>query len=326
MTNSIHCVTIKKMKNIIFFFLLFVNTLIPQQKKITLTIFHAGSLSKTFKELKLEFEKQNPNINILLEAAGSIESARKITELKRECDIFASSDEFIISNYLIPEYAKWSINFVTTEMVIAFTKRSKLYNKINSDNWDTILLTKDIQYGHSDPNKDPCGYRTLQLWQLAEIYYNKSGLFKRLSENSLKKNIRPKEVDMISLLETNEIDYIFIYKSIAIQYNLLYLTLPEKINLGKKELEYFYKNSVVHIKGKTKNEIIKQIGSPIVYSITIPEDSRNKEMALRFIEFVINEKGREIIEKNGYKVIYPVESKYYDILPDKIKKYAKKIE
>ncbi|HOJ64512.1 MAG TPA: extracellular solute-binding protein [Spirochaetota bacterium] len=311
-----------KKKAILFFFIL--TFLYSEENK--LIIFHAGSLAKPFKELKYEFEKKNKNITVFLEAAGSIECARKIRDLKKDCDLFASSDEFVISEYLIPEYASWSIEFLTNEIVIMFTSKSKFNKEINSSNWYDILLRKGVEYGHSDPDKDPCGYRSLQVWQLAEIYYKKENLFNQLKDNCPMKNIRPKEVDMLSLLETNEIDYLFIYRSVAVQHNGLYLTLPDKINLGNEDLKDFYKNAIVEIRGKTEDQKIKQIASPIKYSLTIPVSSKNKNLAIKFVEFLTTEEARKIFETNGHKIITPMISKYYDNLPIILKKYVRQVQ
>ncbi|MCK7522654.1 MAG: hypothetical protein MZV64_35710 [Ignavibacteriales bacterium] len=45
------------------------------------------------------------DVKVLLEAAGSLVCARKVTELKKPCDIVASADYFVIDKLLIPEYA-----------------------------------------------------------------------------------------------------------------------------------------------------------------------------------------------------------------------------
>ena len=63
-----------------------------------LIIFHAGSLSVPMKEIKAEFNKLYPNVNVLMEPAGSVECARKITDLKKPCDIMAASDYKVIDN------------------------------------------------------------------------------------------------------------------------------------------------------------------------------------------------------------------------------------
>ncbi len=294
-------------------------------EKINLTIFHAGSLAKPFKEVKAEFEKLNPNVTVFLEASGSIECARKITELKKSADVMASADEFVIRTYLMPEYASWSVNFVTNEMVIMYNDKSKDRKKINSKNWYNILLKKGVEYGHSDPNKDPCGYRALQTWQLAEKFYNVKGLYKKLDDKCPKKNIRPKEVDMLSLLEAGEIDYLFIYKSVAAQHSSLFVELPKEVNLGLESLSDCYKDAVVEIDGKEPGAKIKQIGSPMVYSVTVPNVAVNKETGEKFVEFLISEAGQKIMAANGHPTINPATSAQYDILPESIKKYATKI-
>jgi molybdate/tungstate transport system substrate-binding protein len=123
-----------------------------------LIIFHAGSLSVPLKQIVQEYEKRNPGTKVFLESAGSLVCARKITELKKPCDIIASSDYFVINELLIPDYASWSIRFATNEIVIAGLEKSKYINELNSENWMDILQRDDVIYARSDPDSDPCGY------------------------------------------------------------------------------------------------------------------------------------------------------------------------
>ena len=194
-------------------------------------IFHAGSLSVPFRMLKDEYEKRNPGIRILLEPAGSLVCARKITELKQPCDIMASADYFVISQLLMPEYSSWSIRFATNEIVIAYQEKSKYSKEINADNWMDILQRNDVIYGRSDPDSDPCGYRTVFTFMLAEKYYKRQGLSEKMVSKN-KEYIRPKEVDLVAMIEANAIDYMFQYKSVAIQHGLKYIELPGAINLS----------------------------------------------------------------------------------------------
>ena len=90
----------------------------PSGLKGELIIFHAGSLSVPLKEVAAEFNKFYPDIKIKMESAGSVASARKITDLNRPCDILASSDYAVIDNMLIPKYADWNIKFVSNELSI----------------------------------------------------------------------------------------------------------------------------------------------------------------------------------------------------------------
>jgi len=75
----------------------------PEGLSGDLIIFHAGSLSMPFKAIADTFMRIHPNVKILAEASGSIDAARKITELDRDCDIMASADYSVIDNLLIPE-------------------------------------------------------------------------------------------------------------------------------------------------------------------------------------------------------------------------------
>ena len=80
-----------------------------------LVIFHAGSLSVPLKEVAAEFKKLYPQVNIQMEAAGSVASARKITDLDKPCDIMASADYAVIDRMLIPKFADYNIKFATNE-------------------------------------------------------------------------------------------------------------------------------------------------------------------------------------------------------------------
>jgi molybdate/tungstate transport system substrate-binding protein len=194
-----------------------------------LIIFNAGSLSIPLKQMSEAFNKKYPNVEIQREAAGSRVCARKITDLKKPCDIMASADYEVIDTLLIPKYASWDIHFATNQLAIMYRPDSKYAKEINSNNWYRVLLKKGVQYGHSDPNSDPCGYRTLLSWQLAEKYYKDPGLYQKLMAGCPPQNVRPKETDLIALLEAGQLDYIFIYKSVCEQHHMPYVALPCRI-------------------------------------------------------------------------------------------------
>lgn len=288
-----------------------------------LIIFHAGSLSLPFKNISKEFKKEYPDINILMESAGSVSCARKITDLERKCDIIASADYNVIDDMLIPKYADWNIKFASNEMAIVYHEESRYADEINKDNWYNILLKKDVAFGRSDPNSDPCGYRAVITTKLAEKYYKKP----RLADKILNKDLnylRPKEVDLLALLEINTIDYIFLYRSVAEQHKLKYILLPDEINLKKQEFASYYKNATVDINGKKPGEIVTKKGEPMVYGITISKDAPNYEKAIAFITFLLGEKGMAIMEKNGQPSLIPCITDTYDKIPENLKRFAKK--
>ena len=268
-------------------------------------IFHAGSLSIPLKQMSEAFKKEYPNVEVLREAAGSRICARKITDLKRRCDIMASADYSVIDNLLIPDYASWDVHFTTNEMAIMYRPDSKYAGSINSKNWYKILLKKGVQYGHSDPNSDPCGYRCLLAWQLAEKYYKVPVLNAKLLANCPLENVRPKETDLIALLEAGQLDYLFIYKSVCEQHQMPFVSLPAQINLGSPAYADFYKQAAVKISGKEPGTFVEEKGAPMIYGITIPRNAPNREWAVKFLAFVLGPQGRKIMEKNGQQALYP---------------------
>jgi len=288
-----------------------------------LIIFHAGSLSVPFRLIAEEFEKENPGVNVLLEPAGSVACTRKITELKKDCDIMASADYNVIDRFLIPDYASWNISFAANEMVIAYTDKAKKADEINSNNWFDILAAPDVIYGRADPNSDPCGYRSVMTTQLEALKNNNPAILKILDKDQ--NFIRPKEVDLLGLLEVNAIDYIYIYKSVAQQHHLNMVILNDSINLSNPNLKEWYEKAQVSIFGKKPGEFFSLSGSPMVYGITQLKNAPSPKLANAFLEFFFNEeKGMKIIEEQGQSIIIPAPSTSYSLIPEGLKKFALK--
>jgi len=296
----------------------------PADLKCDLIIFHAGSLSVPMKEIKAEFNKVYPNVNVLLESAGSVECARKITDLKKPCDIMAASDYGVIDKMLVPAYADFNIRFASNELCIIYSDKSKFKDNLTAKNWFDILMKKEVAFGRADPNADPCGYRTVMCFQLSETFYKKPGLAKQMQEKDLN-YIRPKEVDLIALLESNNIDYVFNYRSVAVQHKLNYLLLPDQVNLKNPKLSEDYKKAVVDIKGKEPGKTDQVKGEAMIYGITMLKNAPDKEAAVAFLEFLLSkDKGMKIMERDGQPSVVPMEEKNYNLVPDRLKPFVKK--
>jgi molybdate/tungstate transport system substrate-binding protein len=291
-----------------------------------LIIFHAGSLAVPLRRVCEQFNKYHPHIRIVREAAGSRVCARKITDLHRRCDIIASADYTVIDSLLIPEYAEWNIKFASNEMVIAFRRDSRRAHQVNKDNWYDILLAEDVAFGRSDPNADPCGYRAVLVLTLAERFYDKPGLAIAILAKD-RRYIRPKEVDLLALLEVGELDYIFIYRSVAQQHKLRMVLLPEEVNLKRAEFADFYKRASVRITGKRPGTFITKEARPIVYGVTIAKNAPNPELAQAFLVFLLDrEKGGGVFERNGQALVVPSPTDTFDRVPECLKVFALPME
>jgi len=284
-----------------------------------LSVIHAGSLSVPFRELSALFMKQHPGVTVLAESHGSRDCARKVTELDINYDVMGSADYSVIDTLMIPGHAAYSIRFATNEMAIAYTERSLYADEITAETWPEIMLRDDVAFGRADPNRDPCGYRTVMAFQLAETYYDSPGLGAELTEKDGQKYIRPKETDLLALLEAGEIDYLFIYRSVAEQHGLKLLLLPDEVNLKSAELADLYATATVELTGKEPGEFITKKGAPMVYGITMPLDAEQDAMALAYIELLLSPEGQAIMKRNGQPPISPAYCEQYDALPDMLK-------
>ncbi|WP_047267290.1 extracellular solute-binding protein [Marinitoga sp. 1197] len=304
------------MKKILIKILIYVFLVLSVQTPAEkLVIFHAGSLTNVLKALSIEFERENPDINVQLMGSGSLVVARKITELNQLADIAFVADYTIIPDFLYNKYANFNVIFSNNSLVLAYTDNSKYKVQINEKNWYKIIFNKKVIFGHSNPELDPAGYRTLMTLQLAEKYYNENELYQKFL-NSRNRMILKKSVDLIAYLEANEMDYAFLYKSIAFQYNLKYIELPEKINLSSIKYKGNYKKVFVEVPGKD-GEKIKIYGKPINYSFTILKNAPHYNIAVKFIKFMYSKKGKEIFKEKGMNLFANVD--FPENLPEDLK-------
>ncbi len=278
----------------------------------TLHIIHAGSLTLPVQEISKAFMTEYPEVVIRSEAWGSKAGARRVIEIDNPADVFLSADYMVIENMLIPEHASWYLPFATNDMAIVFTDRSKFADKINTKNWMDILMRSDVKYGRSNPDHDPCGVRSVFTVKLAEKKYNRPEFANQIL-NKDRENIRPKETDLIALLEVGQLDYIFLYRSVAVQHGLRYLELPDSLSMGSFSLNDWYRQVNTVTLGTKPGETITEFGEAMVYGLTIPHKSENKEWALKFVEFVIDpEKGGAILKELGQGPVENFDNPYAD--------------
>jgi molybdate/tungstate transport system substrate-binding protein len=324
--------------------------------KEKITVYHAGSLSVPFMELEKVFEDAHSGVDVLRESGGSAMLINKSITLEkageRPPDVIASADYALIPERLYEdEYADFYIAFARNEMVLCYRDNAPFSDAIVSGErtWYDVLRYESVSYGHSNPDADPCGYRTLMVIQLAQKYYFDEAASFGLEANhkaqrlydilipgdehnrgrhgSSKEIVRPKSVDLITFLQSGDLDYAFEYRSVAAQHKLNFTELDNAINLsqiGTMEgtgltYEDFYGSSEVKL--MKEPELYAAVsGKPIVYGITIPKNAPHKGLAEDFILLLLEDVGREIMESNGQPAIVPPMCDHPQNLPPKLKR------
>ena len=259
-------------------------------------VFNAGSLARPLRAA-LDSFTAGTKIRVEQENAGSVETARKLTELHRIPDLVGSADYQIFPKYLMPGQTSWYVRFARNRMVLMYTPKSKFASTIDSANWYRILETKGVQTGRADPALDPNGYRSLIVMKLAERYYKQPGLADRLVANSSAHVVRPKEVDLMGLLQAGEIDYAWSYESVAQAAKLPYVTLPRAIDLSDPARAADYAQATVKIPGNSLKDSVEIRGEPILYAFTVPRSAPHRTLGERFAAFLLSDTGKRIIAR-----------------------------
>jgi len=276
----------------------------------TLVIYHAGSLTVPLQAMTKEFQARYPDVKIRTKAGGSTKMARLISETGEQADIMASADYVVIDKNLIPAFASWNIQFASNQIVLCYTKTSRMAETINQDNWYKILQNKNVIWGHSDPDLDPCGYRSLMVLQLAEKFYAKNGLYAACMQNRPPENVRPKAKELVALLKHGEMDYAFEYLSVAVQHNLEYIALDRHINLGDVAMDNFYRQARVTVTGKKPGTTLERVGKSITYGVTLLDKAPNREAAEAFLSYLLDPAGGlEVLKKMGQPPFIPARTR-----------------
>jgi molybdate/tungstate transport system substrate-binding protein len=327
----------------------------------TLTVYHAGSLYEPFSELEAVFEESHPGVDVLRESGGSAKMVNKVIAREEAgeppADIVASADYKLIPDRLYERgYAEWYFAFARNSMVLCWRDGAPASEEIASGErtWYDVLLNEPVKYGHSNPDDDPCGYRTPMVIQLAEMYYhdraeefgltpdpNAENLYDVLIPGSEHERgrtggtsdarpsgseevVRSKSVELIHLLDSEDLDYAFEYRSVAVQHGLDFVEFDDHINLSKtgqevEGIEDFYSQASIEIVADAgpPPTYAEQKGKPIVYGITITSHAESSDLAAEFIELLLSDKGKEIVEdKYGQPCIRPPLCDNPDRLPE----------
>jgi len=330
----------------------------------TLTIYHAGSLYAPFKDLEVEFETTHAAVDVLCESGGSAKMINKTIAREQAGevppDIIASADYKLIPDRLYEDgYADWCIAFARNAMVLCYRDDAPGSDAIvnGSRTWYDVLRNDSVKYGHSNPDDDPCGYRTAMVIELAQKYYydnatefglspdhDADGLYDVLIPGSeyergrvggaseirpggSVESVRSKSVELIHLLDSGDLDYAFEYRSVAVQHELNFIELDDHINLSKTSTELpgvedFYEQASIEIVKEAGPPPTYQAkkGKPIVYGITIPSHAENKDLAVEFIKLLLSDTGRNVMEvKNGQPFLEVLLCDCPDNLPPQLK-------
>jgi molybdate/tungstate transport system substrate-binding protein len=228
-----------------------------------------------------------------LEAAGSLETARKLTELGKIPDVIALADEDVFPKLLVPSHVSWYVRFAENRIVLAYTDRSRFAAEIDSTNWWQVLQRPGLEIGRANPDIDPAGYRTLMVFQLAERRYNSPGLASLLEQAATRQNMRPRR----SSCGTSRVRR----PGLRLVYDprpgsgVRHVRLPAAIDLSSADMGESYAQATVRVIGASARDTVTMHGAPIRYAFSIPMNARHRALAEQFAAFLVSD-GRKALE------------------------------
>lgn len=268
----------------------------------TVVVSCAGSLARPFGGALAEYSRRT-GVRVVTQASGSVEAARRITELGDVPDVIALADEEVFTNLLVPAHVESYTVFARNRMVIAYTPGSRGATDIDSTNWYRVLSRDDVEVGRSDPALDPNGYRAILMLRLAEQLYHQPGLEQSVLARAPARNVRPKSADLVALVETGALDYIFAYESVARSAGLRWLRLPTAIDLSDESRAADYARVSIRIPGATRNDSVVVTGAPIRYALAVPRHAPNAAEGERLRDFLLSPAGRKLLTDGGLDVV-----------------------
>ena len=266
--------------------------------KKALRIIHAGALQRVVENCLEHFSKQNSGLKFEIKGVGSREGAKRLLS-GENYDIIALADQSLFAELLVPDLVVNYFVFAADQLVIGYDHSSRGSKEITQENWVDTLLKPQVNFARSDHHLDPCGYRTLMVWQLAEKFYGRPGLYSTMEAACIPYSIYPKSLELAEALFRGKVDYAFLYSSEAKQLGLPYIVLPSKINLSNPAYANFYDQAAVTVESKIPGKNVIIHGKPIEFAIGLAKGSQNLELAQSFVDFLTGPEGSSILEQCG---------------------------
>ncbi|HEU4629341.1 MAG TPA: extracellular solute-binding protein [Gemmatimonadaceae bacterium] len=266
-----------------------------------LDVFTAGSLARPVRAA-LDSFAPGTGVTPRQETAGSVELARRITELHRIPDLLAVADAELIPELLLPAHAAWYAVFAHDRLVLAYRPGSAVAARLAREPWYVVASAPEVEVGRSDPDLDPAGYRALLVMQLAERHYARPGLAERLRARAPRRNVRPKSADLVALVQAGELDLAWLYASVARANGLAVVALPPAIDLGSPADSAGYAMASVRIAGRTRGDTIVVRGRPIRFALTVPLDAPHPERGAALAAFLLSPHGLALLAREGLEV------------------------
>ncbi len=245
------------------------------------SVLSAGSLATLFNETVGPTFERETDYRYRGEFHGSNTVMRIVLEGQKQPDVVVSADTSLLRESLYPEYASWDVVFASNAVVVVYNPDTAVGAKLaTGEPWYEVLRSADDDIARSDPDLDPLGYRTVQLFKLAEDYYEEPGLAAALREKLV---IDPQESHLLAAVETGDRAAAVAYENMAVDHDLPFRRLPPALNFADPtRADHYASATYTTDAGKTLE------GTPIRYTVTVPANAERASSGREFLAFLLD--------------------------------------
>jgi molybdate/tungstate transport system substrate-binding protein len=266
--------------------------------------YHAGSLNGAANDVGVAFTTAT-GFSFHHVGGPSVTLAEQIASGVIHADVFMSADAEVNDEVLMGDAhavkVRWYFLMARQRMVLMYSPASRFVSELEAAaagraRWYEVLQRPGFVLQRSDPRNDPGGYRGVFVFQLAERHYAKPGL-----ATSIFGPAGPNNEAQIATRNTIEglrkggVDGMIGYLTGAIGLGLPYIALPDEVDQGNPALADFYASA-----SYTTPHGQQFHGTPLVYSVTVPEGANNHSAAEAFVRHLVTEPGQAILERLGF--------------------------
>lgn len=236
---------------------------------------------------------------------GSFALARLILAKQIRPDVFISVTRGPVELLLRAGMLNRAQPVASTEMVITYNPSGRFAPEFEraataTVPWYSVLESKGLRFGRTDPAVDPQGRNIIFTFLLAQHYYGKPGLERRILGSSENPAQIFTETSLLSRLEAGQLDASSAYRSSAVSHGLPYITLPPEINLGNAEYEKsWYSRVEFTIAGPDGTPRSVHV-EPLVFYAGVPTNARRPELGNAFVAFLRSKGARALFARYGY--------------------------
>jgi len=262
--------------------------------RTALEVAYAGSMASVMEGPMRRAVAADLGLELEGRAQGASGLARLIASGSIRPDVFLSITRSPVETVLQAGKADDARPVARTEMVIAYSPKSRFAPRLGAEPWWEVLEQPAIRFGRTDPVTDPQGRNIIFVLQLAASLYGQPDLPRRI----LGSDVNPQQIftepSIQARLQSGALDAASAYKVQPAAFHLPYIRLPEEINLASGSHFAQYRRASLTLNGQT------YYPEPLVYYAAALKEAPHHAEALRFMEWLQGKSAQEVLRRAGY--------------------------